>query len=182
MQSGIYAIANMTSGKVYIGSTIGFRKRWRIHRSRLRHGVHDNPHLQYAWDKYGGHAFEFLVCEHVEDTEQLHLREQYWLDYHRMITEVYNYGLIARHPRLGRCGDSHHTEKTRRKLSEASTRSYPAFIHQITGEIIPAGVNLKALCQKRGLHHGSMSSVKNGRRSSHKHWVLLSEHFQRWLL
>lgn len=83
----------------------------------------------------------------------------------------------------------HRSEETRRKLSEAlkgrvlseehkrrvgkaNAKSYPAFIHQKTAEVIPAGRNLKKLCLQRGLHYSSMCAVKNGGQGSHKGWVL----------
>jgi len=93
--SGIYTINNLKSGKVYIGSTKNFEKRWGEHINELRKGNHVNPHLQHAWNKYGESAFEFMVCEYVDDSEQLINREQYWLDFHRMYTDVYNIVLIV---------------------------------------------------------------------------------------
>lgn len=113
---GIYVIVNMESSKVYVGSTAcSFRGRWSQHESELRRGVHHSPHLQHAWNLYGEVAFKFQVCEYVEDNEQLHIREQYWLDFHRMLTEVYNTGLVARHSMLGR----KRTAETCAKISKA---------------------------------------------------------------
>jgi len=55
------------------------------------------------------------------------------------------------------------------------SKSYPAFIHRDTGEIIPAGHNLKALCRERGLDPSHLGSVKNGSSGQHKGWILLEE-------
>ena len=65
------------------------------------------------------------------------------------------------------------SKEARRKISEANSRPYPAFINVITGEIIPAGVNLRALCRAKGL--GDLSGVKTGRCPSYKNWILLRE-------
>lgn len=319
VQSGIYAII-ATSGCVYVGSTINFKTRWRAHRGLLRRGIHKNPHLQAAYDKYGLDAFALVICEYIEDKEQLHIREQHWLDYHRMWTEVFNWGPVARHPRLGThsseetkrklseawktrppCSDETRakisaalkgykrkpfseehrrklseagknrapmsdetrakistahkgrkrtdesrrkqseaqkgrplseehraklsaaqkkrfespearrklseahkgiypseetkrkmsesqkarapaTEEACRKISEAKNKPYPAFVNRDTGEVIPAGVGLKAMCKDRGLGQGHMGQVVHGQQPHHKGWVLQSEHFQLWLL
>lgn len=236
--AGIYIIANDKSGKAYIGSTMDFRKRWRNHRSCLCQGVHGNPHLQAAWNKYGEATFEFGVLEYLDNPEELHLAEQFWMDIYREEgKELYNFGSAARHPMLG----MHHTEETkhrlseaskscseetrqrisktlrgrrlseetkrkisksqagrkhtketkrkigraskgkcpseetRRKISEANARPYPAFIHRGTGEIIPAGVNLVALCRELELNAVAMCAVKTGRCLHHRGWILLEE-------
>ncbi|MGG2319977.1 GIY-YIG nuclease family protein, partial [Salmonella enterica] len=55
---GIYAIRNIHSSKLYIGSTIlSFQKRWALHRSELRRGAHSNRHLQHAWNQDGEASF-----------------------------------------------------------------------------------------------------------------------------
>lgn len=246
MSIGIYAITKSKSLKVYIGSTVNLCRRHGQHFSALRHGRHRNRHLQRAWDKYGEDIFEFGVLECLEDTEELHLAEQFWMDVYREEgRELYNFGLAARNSMLGR----HHSEKTRlnlsemnkghkhsketryrisqgnkghkrseetrRRMSEAQkgrtlsdehrrklgkaqkgrkateeTRRglsemrkgneyaaglYPAFIHQETGETIPMGVNLTAMCRRRGLDRTCMGRVKDGRQQSHRGWILLFE-------
>lgn len=65
MNTGVYAIRHTESGKQYIGSAVRFDARWRIHRHHLARNTHHNEHLQSAWNKYGGSAFEFVklvVC------------------------------------------------------------------------------------------------------------------------
>lgn len=202
--SGIYIIVSHESRKVYVGSTTqGFGVRWSSHRSCLRRGIHHNPHLQAAWNKYGVGDFECIVCEYVDDPDKIIEREQYWLDWHRMQAEVYNVGAIAAAPMLGRP----RSEETRRKISRAKkgrvvisgeqrqrssevhrgktlskahrrvisstfAKPFPAFIHCETGEVIPAGTNLLALCRERGLVDSCMHRVMNGERGSHKGWVV----------
>lgn len=178
--AGIYAITNTVNGKIYIGSTsTGFRQRWSVHRACLGGGYHHNPHLQHSWDKYGKDTFEFDVLEHLHKQEELHLAEQFWMDIYREEGKtLYNYGLAARSPWL----DRSQTEEHKRKISEARRRPYPAFINQYTGEIILAGVGLCAMCQEHGLNEQGMSMVRVGSRRSCGGWILLSEHWQPWLL
>lgn len=66
MGSGVYEIRNVINGNRYIGSAKNFDSRRRAHFWSLRRGKHHNRHLQFAWNKYGEEAFEFIpliVCE-----------------------------------------------------------------------------------------------------------------------
>lgn len=197
MSRGIYAIVNARSGLAYVGSTVGFRRRWKQHKTDLRGSVHHNSHLQHSWSKYGESVFEFLVCEYVKDKEQLHVREQYWLDWHRLQAGVYNHGPCARHPLLGThpteehrrriskaltgCSHSHSvSEETRQKMSRSAMghqpsypeKPYPAFTHRDTGEIIPAGVNMSAACREYGLDSSALRRVATGEWTQYKGWEL----------
>ncbi len=79
MDSGIYKIINTVNGKFYLGSTGGFRDRWKEHLWQLRSNIHHNRHLQFAWNKYGETAFTFEVAEFVS-LHSLLVKEQEWLD------------------------------------------------------------------------------------------------------
>lgn len=54
-------------------------------------------------------------------------------------------------------------------------KSYPAFVQSETGEIIPAGTNLKEMCRKRGLGYSGMYLVSKGKRRANHGWILLVE-------
>jgi group I intron endonuclease len=110
MASGIYQILNTTNGKRYIGSAVNLERRKLEHWSQLRRGVHHNPHLQAAWDKYGEATFTFdifLTCEKHEliDYEQLCIDEE---------TPGYNICLTA-----GNCLGRPMSDETKLKLSAA---------------------------------------------------------------
>ena len=113
---GIYQITNIVDKQktIYIGSTINLKRRWKEHCNKLRRDIHDNPHLQHAWNKYGENAFEYGVLEYLGNSEELHLAEQFWMDIYRLEgRKLYNCGLVARSPRLGR----KHSEETKQKMS-----------------------------------------------------------------
>lgn len=97
----IYQITNMENGKYYIGSADSFEKRaWR-HKSDLRCGVHKNPRLQAAWNKYGAEAFVFEVLEVVPLGENMLVAENKYLHVHVGRPECYNINKDATAPRLG---------------------------------------------------------------------------------
>lgn len=108
---GVYQIINLVNRKRYIGSAVSFKKRWGQHLSALRRGQHWNRHLQHAFDKYGEEAFAFSIREQIEDSSQLILREQHFLD---TLLPDYNISPTAGSP-LG----FRHSLEARRKISEA---------------------------------------------------------------
>ena len=78
---GIYKIENLQNGKVYIGQSVDVEHRLQIHKANLRHGKHDNSHLQSSWDKHGESNFSFDVIEECSRSE-LDEKEIYWIDYY----------------------------------------------------------------------------------------------------
>ena len=108
MISGIYAIINIYNDKVYVGSAVNYKLRWNSHRYYLNKNVHVNKHLQFAWNKYGKDAFEFIVLEHCEK-DKLILKEQSWIDW---LKPEYNKRQIAE-SNLG----IKHTKETLNKMS-----------------------------------------------------------------
>lgn len=76
---GVYQILNKFNGKMYVGSSYRIYIRWLQHLSSLRRGVHENAHLQNAWNKYGKDGFEFNVLEECEKNK-LKKQEQCWID------------------------------------------------------------------------------------------------------
>ena len=79
---GVYAIENLTTGKLYVGSSIAIRRRVRDHFYRLAKGQHSNPYLQRAYLKDGADVFTVIVLEDLPGADQADLlaAEQRWLD------------------------------------------------------------------------------------------------------
>jgi len=123
MNVGIYMIKNKNNGKFYIGSSINMAARWAGHRSDLKKGKHHSKHLQRSWDKYGEESFEFTVIESVENTDDLLVREQHYLDTLKPFLRENGYNSVRN---AANCLGFRHTEETKRKMSEArsgTTRS-----------------------------------------------------------
>lgn len=76
---GIYSITCTANGKVYIGSTVGFKRRWYEHRNDLKRGKHCSPYLQNAYNKYGVESFDFQVVEYIKYADELLETEQRWI-------------------------------------------------------------------------------------------------------
>ena len=119
ISSGIYAIRNLINQKMYVGSAVNIKRRWKSHRSGLLHGKHHSVKLQRAWSKYGGSAFEWVVLEAVEKTMLIE-REQHWIDLLRSQSCGYNVNPTAGSS-LGRKA----TLETRRRMREASANMSP---------------------------------------------------------
>jgi len=90
--SGIYAIVNLVTNDMYIGSSVCMARRWRMHRHYLNHGEHHCTHLQNAFRKYSADNFSFEVVEFVDVKTDLIPREQFWLD---LFLPAYNKRKIA---------------------------------------------------------------------------------------
>ena len=115
--SGIYKITCTINKKIYIGSAVSLRKRHNNHLNKLRHGIHENPKLQSAWNKYGEQAFTFEILELVLVLFLID-REQYWLDKLKPFGQKgFNIALKAGSC-LGVLGKKH-TPETRAKISRA---------------------------------------------------------------
>jgi len=79
-RSGIYKITCKVNNKIYIGSAVNLKIRWKRHQNELKNNCHVNLILQNAFNKYGLENFNFEIIEIVDDTSKLFEREQYYLD------------------------------------------------------------------------------------------------------
>ena len=106
---GIYCIENTLNQNKYIGLSIQIEERWRNHKRLLKRGIHENAHLQNAYNKYGD-VFKFYVIEECKQ-EQLNEREQYWISFYDTKSHGYNES-------DGGGGIFNPTNDVRRKISE----------------------------------------------------------------
>lgn len=77
MDSGIYKIINLETGKYYVGSTKDFKKRKQSHFSRLKNNNHKNKHLQFSYNKYGIDSFKFEIVDYVDKNLLLDVEQSY---------------------------------------------------------------------------------------------------------
>lgn len=69
----IYQIKNILNGKIYIGSTKNYKKRFSNHKHDLKNNKHKNTHLQSAWNLYGGENFEFKMLKTCKKSKQFEI-------------------------------------------------------------------------------------------------------------
>lgn len=79
MQSGIYKITHIESGRFYVGSAKSIKARWSTHRQDLLKNKHHSKYLQAIYNKYGKDSIEYEIIE-LCDLEQLLVREQHYID------------------------------------------------------------------------------------------------------
>lgn len=91
---GIYKIENKLNGKTYIGQTINYKKRKRVHLNYLKNGKHHNSYLQRSFDKYGQSNFNIeLVVECPVD--MLDLLEKEYIITHKSLAHQNGYNLMT---------------------------------------------------------------------------------------
>lgn len=134
-QTGVYAIINNVTGKMYVGGSVNLRKRLLKHFDFLERGKHHSPHLQASWIKHGASAFDCTILEFT-DRSTLREREQYWMDLHQSYTDAgYNIATESTGPMAGKTHGPkarkkmrekallrRHTEDEKRKIGEANRR------------------------------------------------------------
>lgn len=173
----IYQITNMANGKYYIGSADSFARREWQHKYDLRRGVHKNPKLQAAWNKYGEEAFVFEVLEEIlEGVSQLQVEETY-LARHVGNSLCYN---INQHAELSRLGMKL-TVASKKKLSQNRTGKAAGKNHYRYGKKVAPEVREKIGAAQRGKPKAAGRKVSEEGRAkiranieagrSHMHWV-----------
>lgn len=94
---GIYKIFNKINGKYYIGSSDHIYKRWNSHKSCLNRQIHENSHLQFAWNKYGKCNFDLIILEETND-DLLNIEQKYLNEIKENSHQTYNINFIADKP------------------------------------------------------------------------------------
>lgn len=78
-EPGVYAIANIVSGRIYVGSSFSLLKRAKRHEAALRKAAHYNCKLQADYSKHGPNSFCFIAVEYCKNEVKLS-SEQFWID------------------------------------------------------------------------------------------------------
>jgi group I intron endonuclease len=118
---GVYAITCLANGKKYVGSAKDIKRRHYLHLWRLRSGIHENPKLQRAWEKYGESNFTFEILELVKEIERLLDVEQHWIDFLDACNKGFNICPVAGNS-LGR----KLSVETKQKISQANKGRIPS--------------------------------------------------------
>lgn len=92
MITGIYKILNTVNNKVYIGSAVDIKKRWRDHKWYLKKNMHHNSHLQFAYNKYGLIKFQFII-EQECPIENLLINEEKYIKKYNSKNKRFGYNV-----------------------------------------------------------------------------------------
>ena len=76
--AGVYKITNNITGEFYIGSSCNIMKRWANHKCLSTHKQYPNSKLYKSMASYG---LDNFTLEIIEETADLHNREQYWIEH-----------------------------------------------------------------------------------------------------
>ena len=85
----IYRIINKVNGKCYVGKTLDYYERMRVHFSPVCWDREPNKALYLAMKKYGSGNFKKEVLEVVNE-ENWQEREVFWIDYYNSLEKGYN--------------------------------------------------------------------------------------------
>jgi group I intron endonuclease len=94
MRCGIYKIENLKDNKVYIGSSVNIENRYYTHFSMLRKGIHDNKHLQNAYNKFGKELFKHSIVEECNKV-QLCEKENYYIKLYKSNNSEFGYNMAT---------------------------------------------------------------------------------------
>lgn len=89
----------------------------REHFVKLNKGLHDNSHLQSAWDKYGEENFEFKIITNCR-LDDLILNEQHYINLFQSAHRAYGYNIDPVAGNLGKRLSPETKNKIRQKLIE----------------------------------------------------------------
>lgn len=162
MDTGVYTITHLASGRLYIGSASNFARRWRVHKCLLNKGQHHSAPLQAAWNKYGESAFAFkplMVCA----PENIIFYEQRAIDVYKATDRLLGFNVM---PVAGSRAGSVHSESTKLKIKtkratqvfSAETRAFFSTIRK--GRKMPAGFAVAARQWKLGTKHTPEARAK----------------------
>lgn len=115
IKTGVYEIFCTANGRRYVGSSVNFERRWRLHYTQLSEGKHHSQHLQRAWTKYGEDAFVFRVLEKCVMGDLI-AREQHYID---TLGPEFN-----SRPRAGSQLGFKHSDESRRRMSASRPRGF----------------------------------------------------------
>ena len=89
--SAIYIITNTINNKVYIGQSVNYWQRAKIHRRKLESNTHENTYLQHSYNK-NNKCFSIKILDRCKK-EELNDREIHWIAEYKSFESDFGYNL-----------------------------------------------------------------------------------------
>lgn len=172
----IYEAVNKKNGKRYIGQTIHtLNERKRQHNNSTKYNNSGCHYFKRALIKYGIDSFEWKVIDSANTTEELDLKESFWIEFFKTTEPINGYNLKGG-------GDAPYlNEATCKKIGDAQrgsknhmygrcgslNPSSKAVICLNDGNIFGSVSELIQLYKSRGLSLSKVCSVCRGERKTH---------------
>ena len=129
---GIYKITNLINNKLYVGSAVNIKNRFKTHKRLLKNNKHFNNHLQSSYNKYGIDNFSYDIIE-ITSIETLLNRESFWINelnanntkfgYNKRLEVSSNIGIKLSYETKKRLSESHmghkRSDETNKKIIES---------------------------------------------------------------
>lgn len=112
---GIYKIVNLINNKIYIGCSKNIYNRIRYHQYKLSKNNHENPYLQFSYNKYGKDNFEYIILEECAEISLLE-RENYWVNLLNCLNKNYGYNVVG----TSNTNKRIISEETKKKMSNSA--------------------------------------------------------------
>jgi len=91
----IYRFTNLVNGKIYIGQTVDFYQRMKLHRSRAKSLSYEyTNHLYNAIRKWGWENFKIEIVDLAYDWEKLNELEIKWMKDHNSLDRNHGYNML----------------------------------------------------------------------------------------
>lgn len=166
MISGIYGIYCKVNKKLYIGSSNNIERRWKIHRSLLKHNKHFNKYLQQSYNKYGLNEFIYLIIEEKEERFLLNREKLFIYNLNTLIPSGFNIAENTTAPMLGR----KHTTDSLSKMSLSQSGSLNAMFgkKRTNEEKLKMSIARKAVVTQE--HKNKMSELASLRVGDKNHF------------
>lgn len=155
----IYKVTNRINGKVYIGQTVR-----NLQERMEEHARHTNTAFDKALRKYGLDAFDVEEIDSASTMDELNQKEMHWIKfYNSIVPNGYNMCEGG-----GNTRGFHHSEISKRKMSESKSISYLGEKNPFFGKTHSESSKQKMSVKRKGMAHMTPESVQKVRDSHYK--------------
>jgi|SRR5882672_182164 len=95
--SCVYEILNINNQKRYIGSSVDYYRRHKVHKRELLCNKHKNARLQFSYNKHGIGAFQYNIIEECPQ-EKLTEREAFYITHYNTTDDQFGYNIMQVNP------------------------------------------------------------------------------------